>query len=268
MVDGFDERQRLTHRMAEVDPVSVVTKRNCHEAFEYCVGVSAERQGDLRMALGQLRLVAVHLNDFAGRHKLLPVESALLQRQPRTQRDQQVGLLQQDVAVAHAPGVRAAEVHRMLRAQAIHGVPRQHYRHARGGKLHLQPGGGRTVDARTQQQHRALRHLDALDKAGNRYGIEGLKLWRKRWHRSVECGLLNLRALNVEWKLEEDGPFAAMGAGANKRCERRLVDNFFNQLRALGDGSRDRHTVDLLDAALSHLRPRQVRHLHLPADHQ
>ena len=77
---------------------------------QHLVRVAAAGLVHVRMAFAQFRGIDLNLDQVSERGKLLPVEAGLLHAQARPQGDDQIGLLQQDVAVAHTPSVRPAEV--------------------------------------------------------------------------------------------------------------------------------------------------------------
>ena len=84
------------------------------------------------MTFGEFGGVAIDLDDFADGDELLPVEAALLQAEAGAEGEEQVGLLEEDVGVAHAPGVGAAEVEGVIGGDAVDGVPGDHDAGCRG----------------------------------------------------------------------------------------------------------------------------------------
>ena len=103
VVDGLDEGEVLLDLAAEGEPVGRVGRGGGEEVFENGVGVGAEGEGGGGVSLGELGGVAVDVDDLAGGNELLPVEAGLLQAEAGAEGDEEVGLLHEDVGVAHGP---------------------------------------------------------------------------------------------------------------------------------------------------------------------
>ena len=175
----------------------MIAEASAQQPAKDIVRVATHTDCELRMTLLQLRFIAIHLDDLTGGNELLPVEAALLHGQPCAQRDQQVCLLQQHVAVPHAPGVRAAEVCRMARIQTIRGIPRQHDRDTGLPKQRSKLCCRIAIDARAEQKDGALRPLDAFGKTLDFRIGDRWELCLERRNGGVECLRIHLRTLNI-----------------------------------------------------------------------
>ena len=75
---------------------------------------------------------------------------------------------------------------------------------------------------------------------------------------SFELGTVDRCALRVETKFEEDGAFAQRPSGLDPSAERRFIDGPLDPFGDDRDGRRERHTIDLLDAALTQAERREI----------
>ena len=180
--------------------------------------------------------------------------------------------MHEDVGVAHAPGVGTAEVHWVRGVEAVHGVPGEHDGDAGGSELLLEGLCGIARDAGAEQKDGTLGGADAGDEVGEDGFGDGFEVRGEGGDGGVESGGVDTGALDVEGDFEEDGAFAAVGAGVGKLGEGGAVDDVVDELGALGDGLCDGDAVDFLDAALADLGADggvgEVGDLDLAADHE
>ena len=90
------------HQPAVLEPLLLVWLQGDEvldqQPAQHLVGVAAAGLVHPRMALAQFAGIDLYLDQLGERRELLPVESGLLHAQARAQGDDQIGLLQQDVA--------------------------------------------------------------------------------------------------------------------------------------------------------------------------
>ena len=188
VVDGLDEGDFGADGAAEIEPGGVVAEVLRDECAEDLVGVAADCGVDPGMALGELGGVAVDVDDLAGGNELLPIEAGLLEREAGAEGDEEIGLLHEDVGVAHAPGVGTAEVHWVRGVKAVRGVPGEHDGDAGGSELLLEGLGGIARDAGAEQEDRTLGSADAGDEVGEDGFGDGFEV-------RGECGMGVLRVV-------------------------------------------------------------------------
>src|SRR4051812_33257001 len=119
--------------------------------FQDGVGIATDGKRHARMALTKFGRVAVNLNDLADRSEGLPVEPGLLQAKARPQRNEEIRLLEQDVGVPLAPGVRTSDIQRMVGSNTVDRIPGDHKGDTEIGELIVNRVGCRPVDTSSQE---------------------------------------------------------------------------------------------------------------------
>jgi hypothetical protein len=249
---------------AKSDPVIVVATIEGHKVEEDGICVGADGQGDAWMALGEFGGIRIDLYDIAGGYELLPVESGLLQTEPATEYGKNVCLLHEDIGVALAPSIRAAEIEWVSRVDAVGTVPSCHDRDAKFGERLSNLQRGLVIDTATDEDCGTLGGLQALGDLDGEVRLGAGRLAAEDG--SVHGGGIEFPGLEVEGDFEEYRTFADAGGLIDELKEPGVVNDIFKADRANGDGPYDGRAIDFLDSALAELAVGEVGDLHLSAD--